>query len=239
MGLLPHPHAPFGGLKPAFPVVMHTIEPVLAGSRRLAGLRQTFLFGRSRCRGFWRRGIDTEEVGQRIRGCRGRREPRQQKSGEPKSQMTGHGIPPVLRPARVRPLAATWVAMRPKSDNARDSLRHVPHETPHADFVAKIRVPPVMHFQPLPDMGGMNGQWAPDGAHQGLIVADRCQTDGAQAGRGRTKNLATTLRHKSVAESHCRCQIQRRHRGYPNAGKPRRLITSSPKIPHSLKSRLA
>ena len=28
-------------------------------------------------------------------------------------------------------------------------------------------------------------------------------------------------------------RIQRRHRGHPNAGKPRRLIASSPKIPHS------
>ena len=30
-----------------------------------------------------------------------------------------------------------------------------------------------------------------------------------------------------------RCQIRKRHRGHPGAGKPRRLIASSPKIPHS------
>ena len=29
------------------------------------------------------------------------------------------------------------------------------------------------------------------------------------------------------------CQIQRQHRGHPRAGKPRRLITSSPTIPDS------
>jgi transposase-like protein len=45
--------------------------------------------------------------------------------------------------------------------------------------------------------------------------------------------IAASKRHKSVAEGDCRCQIQRRHRGHPNAGKPRRLIASSPKIPHS------
>src|SRR5260370_38355529 len=47
------------------------------------------------------------------------------------------------------------------------------------------------------------------------------------------KNMAAAQRHKSVAEGDRRCQIQRRHRGHPNAGKPRRLIASSPKIPHS------
>lgn len=46
-------------------------------------------------------------------------------------------------------------------------------------------------------------------------------------------------KHKSVAEAHRRCQIQRWHRGHPNAGKPRRLITSSPKIPHSSRRRPA
>ena len=49
----------------------------------------------------------------------------------------------------------------------------------------------------------------------------------------RIENLAATERHKSVAEGHRRCQIPRRHRGHRSAGKPRRLIASSPKIPHS------
>jgi hypothetical protein len=40
-------------------------------------------------------------------------------------------------------------------------------------------------------------------------------------------------RNKSVAEDHRRCKIYGRHRGHPSAGKPRRLIASSPKIPHS------
>ena len=39
--------------------------------------------------------------------------------------------------------------------SARRSLLH----PPYADFAAKIRVPPVMDFQVLPDMGRMNGQW--------------------------------------------------------------------------------
>ena len=49
----------------------------------------------------------------------------------------------------------------------------------------------------------------------------------------RIEDLAAAERHKSVAEGHRRCQIQRRHRGHRSAGKPRRLIASSPKIPHS------
>src|SRR5262249_35297325 len=64
------------------------------------------------------------------------------------------------------------------------------------------------------------------------LVNDR-QADGVQGGYRRIKNLAAAQRHKSVAEGDCRCQIQRRHRGHPHADKPRRLIASSPKIPHS------
>ena len=74
---------------------------------------------------------------------------------------------------------------------------------------------------------------AQGGAHQGIVVADHRQADGVQAGHCRIKDLAAAQRHKSVAEGDCRCQIQRRHRGHPHAGKPRRLIASSPKIPHS------
>src|SRR6201993_876542 len=57
--------------------------------------------------------------------------------------------------------------------------------------------------------------------------------DKPRPGKHRRKDLAAAQRYKSVAEDHRRCQIQRRHRGHPSAGKPRRLITSSPKIPHS------
>src|SRR6476620_5604207 len=70
-------------------------------------------------------------------------------------------------------------------------------------------------------------------ADESIAVVNDRQADGVQAGHRRIKNLAAAQRHKSVAESDCRCQIQRRHRGHPNAGKPRRLIASSPKIPHS------
>jgi hypothetical protein len=37
--------------------------------------------------------------------------------------------------------------------------RRLLFHAPYADFVAKIRGPPVMNFQLLPDMGRMNGQW--------------------------------------------------------------------------------
>src|ERR1700693_1235680 len=74
---------------------------------------------------------------------------------------------------------------------------------------------------------------AQDGAHERLLVADNRQNDGVQVGDCRIKNLATVERNKSVAEDHRRCQIHRRHRGHPSAGKPRRLIASSPNIPHS------
>ena len=74
---------------------------------------------------------------------------------------------------------------------------------------------------------------AQNGADERLAVVNDRQADGVQAGHRRIKNLAAAQRHKSVAEGHRRCQIQRRHRGHPHAGKPRRLIASSPKIPHS------
>jgi len=45
--------------------------------------------------------------------------------------------------------------------SARRSLLH----PPYADFAAKIRVPPVMDFQLLPDMGRMNGQWLLAASH--------------------------------------------------------------------------
>ncbi len=70
-------------------------------------------------------------------------------------------------------------------------------------------------------------------AHERLVVANDCQADGVQAALRRIKDLAAAERHKSVAEGHRRCQIPRRHRGHRSAGKPRRLIASSPKILHS------
>ena len=72
-----------------------------------------------------------------------------------------------------------------------------------------------------------------DGAHQRLAVANDRQIDGVQAGHRRINNMATTQRYKSLAQGHRRCQIPRRHRGHQSAGNQRRLIASSPKIPHS------
>src|SRR6195256_5541320 len=66
-----------------------------------------------------------------------------------------------------------------------------------------------------------------------LVVVNDRQADGLQADLRRVKDLAATQRYKSLAEGHRRRQIPRRHRGHPSAGKPRRLIASSPKIPHS------
>ncbi|SFK23062.1 hypothetical protein SAMN05216525_16622 [Bradyrhizobium sp. Gha] len=60
-------------------------------------------------------------------------------------------------------------------------------------------------------------------------VADHRQTDGVQGARGRIKNLATDSAQINC-RTHRRCQIQRRHRGHPNAGKPRRLIASKSRI---------
>jgi len=46
-----------------------------------------------------------------------------------------------------------------RPQNLKESaVRSLLHE-PNADFVAKIRVPPVVDLQLLPDMGAMNGQW--------------------------------------------------------------------------------
>ena len=72
-----------------------------------------------------------------------------------------------------------------------------------------------------------------DGAHERLAVANDRQADGVQAGHRRINNMATTQRYKSLAQGHRRCQIPRRHRGHQSAGNQRRLIASSPKIPHS------
>ncbi|MHC2275560.1 hypothetical protein ACVME8_002171 [Bradyrhizobium diazoefficiens] len=74
---------------------------------------------------------------------------------------------------------------------------------------------------------------AQNGAHERFVIVNDCQVDGVQAALRRIKDLAAAERHKSVAEGQRRCQIRKRHRGHPSAGKPRRLIASSPKIPHS------
>ena len=76
---------------------------------------------------------------------------------------------------------------------------------------------------------------AQDGAHERLVVVKNCQVDGVQTALRRIEDLAAPERHKSVAEGQRRCQIRRWHRGYRSAGTPRRLIASSPKIPHSSK----
>jgi hypothetical protein len=43
-------------------------------------------------------------------------------------------------------------------DPKKSAVRSLLH-TPYADFAAKIRVPAIVYFQLLPDMGRMNGQW--------------------------------------------------------------------------------
>src|SRR5215467_1380018 len=74
---------------------------------------------------------------------------------------------------------------------------------------------------------------AQNGADERLAIINNCQADGVQAAQRRIKDLAAVERNKSVAKGHWRCQIPRWHRGHRSAGKLRRLIASSPKIPHS------
>jgi transposase-like protein len=57
--------------------------------------------------------------------------------------------------------------------------------------------------------------------------------DGVQAGDGCRANMAAPERRKPVAESDPRRQIPGRHRARQSAVTARRLITPSPKIPHS------
>ena len=115
-----HRRDPLSGLEPAFAVAVKTIDPALAGRRRLAGPRQALLFRGSGRSGL--RGSRVEEVGKRIRRRRRSRESREkEKSGETKSQMTGHENPGVAPPPAL-PLAAKWVTMRLKSGKAVDSF---------------------------------------------------------------------------------------------------------------------
>jgi hypothetical protein len=102
MNRLFHRRDPLGGLKPAFAVAVETIDPVLAIGRRLAGLRQALLFGGSLRGGFRRsRSGLVEQGGEGIRECRRRRKTcEKKKSGEAKSQMTGHGNPRCCAPPR-------------------------------------------------------------------------------------------------------------------------------------------
>ena len=115
-----HRRDPLSGLEPAFAVAVETIDPALAGRRRLAGPRQALLFRGSGRSGL--RGSGVEEVGKRIRRRRRSRESREKdNSGEAKSQMTGHENPGVAPPA-ARPLAAKWVTIRLKSGKAMNSF---------------------------------------------------------------------------------------------------------------------
>ena len=86
------------GLEPAFAVAFQTIDPAMAGRRRLARPRQALLF-----RGSGRRsltGSDIEQVCQRIRRRRRCRETcKKDKSSEAKSQNTGHEDPRCCAPA--------------------------------------------------------------------------------------------------------------------------------------------
>ena len=71
---------------------------------------------------------------------------------------------------------------------------------------------------------------AQDGAHERLVVVNDRQADGVQAAHRRIENLAAAERHKSVAESHRRCQIQKRHRGHRSCRQttpPDRLVTQN------------
>ncbi len=88
---------PLGGLEPAFAAALGTIDPVLAVSRQLTGLRQALLPSGSGRSDFFRSGA--EQVSNRIRGCRQRRETCENESREARSEITGHGNPWCFAPA--------------------------------------------------------------------------------------------------------------------------------------------
>jgi hypothetical protein len=100
MNRLLHRRDPLGGLEPAFAVAVETIDPVLAFGRRLAWLRQALLVG-GNLRGGFRRSRSglVEQGGEGIRECRRcRKTCEKKKSGEAKSQMTGHENPRCCAP---------------------------------------------------------------------------------------------------------------------------------------------
>ena len=92
----------FSSLEPTFAAALQTVDPALAGGRRLARPRQALL----RFRGSRRRGLlgsDIEPVSKRIRRCRRCRETcENDKSAEVKSQMTGHERPRCCAPTETR-----------------------------------------------------------------------------------------------------------------------------------------
>jgi len=61
-------------------------------------------------------------------------------------------------------------------------------------------------------------------ADQGRSVGEDRQTHGVQTCQRRRKNLAAIERREPVAKGPSRREIQKRNRGYRNAGSPRRLI---------------
>ena len=73
----------------------------------------------------------------------------------------------------------------------------------------------------------------PHRPHQGRAVASHRPADGVQAGHDGRENLAPAERRKPVAQGHPGHHIHQRRRGHQHASTERRLITASPKFPHS------
>src|SRR5206468_2671271 len=77
---------------------------------------------------------------------------------------------------------------------------------------------------------------APDRTHQRCAVTGHGTAHGVQADHDGGKDLAAAEGRKSVAEGHCRRHVSKRHRGDRHVKTDRRLITASPRFPHSSRS---
>src|SRR5262249_27237717 len=84
-----------------------------------------------------------------------------------------------------------------------------------------------------PDRERVRDSASSNRADKGSPVGEDSQAHGVQTCQRRRENMATIEGRKSVAQSRPRRQIPKRHRGHQNAGSPRRLIASSPNLPHS------
>jgi putative transposase len=74
---------------------------------------------------------------------------------------------------------------------------------------------------------------SPHRPHQGRAVASHRPDDGVQTRDDGREDLAPVERRKPVAQGHPGHHIHQRRRGHQHASAERRLITASPKFPHS------
>ena len=102
------------------------------------------------------------------------------------------------------------------------------------DFPAEHWDPPA-HRQP--DRERVRHRPAPHRQDQGRAVAGHRPADGVQAGHGRREDVAPAERREPVAQGRPGRHLPRRRRGHRHASTDRRLITPSPRFPHSSRAR--